>query len=228
MSLISFSPLIVAAQGKSGSNTFKMIHSNPLLQRIFQRMTNNKFIDRNQRCIFLSLTKSWALLSDSDRDLWAALAVQINAGSIKYYGKKVSGFSLFMSYQLNAQACGVANIINCPDFSVIKMPNIAYLNVTVSVDDIILEVKNINNNDVSIIIQASPLCSPGISVQNIFRTIDKEYCPIGVLNFSEAANYINIYQNWNVSGSKIFFRVRLVSYIYGYSSHWYNTSCLIP
>jgi hypothetical protein len=228
MSLISYSPLIVGATGKTGTDTFKTIHSNPILQKTFQRMTNNKYIDRNQRCLFVSLTKSWALLDESVRLQWRSLAIQINAGSIHYYNNKVSGFSLFMSFQLNNLAIGNTGLIDCPDFSQIYMPNLINLHYFIDIDDFSIIFDTVNGNPVTMILQASDNCSPGISNNNVYKTIHVADASVGTHNFAEGTNFNTRFNNWNQSGTKIFFRIKLVSYYWGFSSHFFHTSMLIP
>lgn len=219
MSLISYSPLVTSIHGKTGTNIFKVIHSNPLLQKAYQRLTKMNNFSTFQRATFVNVTKSWKLLLDSQRLAWSNLAVQVNAGSIKFFGTAVSGYSLYVSCNLNLNQWNNTTISDAPAFDSIHFPVTASATVNLINADFPAFFTWSDAETWQIEVKCSPPVSPGVSLQNCFRyLINSSISSTNVINLNPA--YTNLFPGIPSNFFKIFFEFRFCNFANGFASPW--------
>jgi len=221
MALTSPSTLLTDIRGKAGSNVFRTVGGNTLIRKDFARYKSYPGYAAQQKSNFHQVIKLWQQNSAANNATWETLARTIKSTNNLFFNKKLNGYNLFLSFNLNLLRWSNAINLVAPLFAnlVVGYMNNPYI---VNIDGYLyLYPMTPPGGIVLIEIESALGVSPGKSTCGVFRIIDifTYLPPDGIL----LNNYwINTFKRPITEGLRYFFNVRLINKFNGYAGPWYK------
>lgn len=131
MTLLKFNQ-IAQASGKMNGTIYSKNSSGQYMKTLQKPINKRSSLQDNQRSILASLTKSWSLLSEVNRNSWNDLALQLP--KMNRVGTLIlrSGFNVFVEFNINLRTIGITTILETAPSKPVFIYEINYVSLTVN------------------------------------------------------------------------------------------------